>query len=139
MTSANGGANTGKDEFGAFFHKRRFLGTVPLESDGSARFIIPGGLPILYKLPDTPESAGKLPRVQREAIFFSPGEYAHQSFRREFFNGLCGGCHGTVSGRSVDFAIRPEILTQASTTLAKDRPATDLNLGPGQRGGTEGP
>ena len=140
LTSADAvGGNVGKDEYGTFYYRRRLVGRVPLAGDGSAKFRLPGGLPILLKLPDTPESGGKLPRAQRETLFFSPGEYSHQSFRREFFNGLCGACHGAVSGKPLDLALRPEILTQASTTLSKDAPATDINVGPAQRGTVEGP
>lgn len=139
-SAAAGGDGIGKDDYGSFFYKRRYLGRVPLASDGSAKFQVPGGLPILFKLPDTPESTkGKLPRALREALFFSPGEYAHQSFRREFFDGLCASCHGAVSGRPVDVAVRPEILTQASTNLSRDNAATNLNLSPDKRGITEGP
>ena len=38
-------------------------------------------------------------------MVFSPGEYVHQSFKREFFDGLCGSCHGSISGRSIDSAL----------------------------------
>jgi hypothetical protein len=141
-SAAAGGAGIVKDEFGSFFYQRRLLGRVPVASDGSAKFQIPGGLPILLKLPDTPESrrsSGALPRAQRETLSFAPGEYAHQSFRRDLFNGLCGSCHGSISGRPVDLAVRPDILTQASSTIAKSGAPTNLNVPPGQRGAVEGP
>ena len=138
-SAASGGPNVGKDEFGSFFHKRRLLGRVPLQADGSAKFVMPGGLPIMLKVPESKESGGRFPRLQRETLFFSPGEYSHQSFRREMFDALCGNCHGSVSGRNVDVAIRPEILTQASSTIARDLPPTNLNIPTGQRGAVEGP
>ena len=54
---------------------------------------------------------------QREEMQFYPGESAHQSFPRELFNGICAGCHGSVSGHELDIAIRPDILTQASQSV----------------------
>jgi len=135
-----GGSNVASDEFGQVFVKRRKLGTVPLNADGSAHFQIPGGVPISYKLPDTNESRkNNYPRMQREAMVFAPGEYAHQSFRRTFFNGLCANCHGAVSGRPVDVAVQPDILTQASDTQARGSIPKLLNAPPGARGAPEGP
>jgi len=137
MTSfAAGGSNVAKDAFGQVFVKRRKLGDVQVAADGSTHFQVPGGLPIAFKLPDTQASREhQYPRVQREAMVFAPGEYAHQSFKRTFFDGLCAGCHGAVSGRPTDVAVQPDILTQASNTLSRSAPPAPLNLPPGQRSG----
>jgi hypothetical protein len=51
---------------------------------------------------------------QREAMQFYPGEIARQSFKRRLFNGMCGSCHGSVSGLENDVATNPDILTRAS-------------------------
>jgi hypothetical protein len=113
---------------------------VPFAADASARVKLPGGVPFVVHLPDTATSMKLgLPRWQREAMIFAPGETAHQSFRRDLFDGLCAGCHGSVSGRPVDAAVRPDILTEASSTLARDALPTDLNLPPDKRGATSGP
>src|SRR5262249_10845822 len=133
-----GGANVVGDAFGKVYVRRRKLGTVPIQSDGSARMAVPGGVPIVLHLPDTEEGKG-LPRFQRESMSFSPGEYAHQSFKRAFFDGLCAGCHGSISGKSIDSAVRPDLLTQASPTVARDGNAYPLAIPPGQRGPSEGP
>ena len=135
-----GGTNVVSDAFGKVYVRRRMLGSAPIAQDGSAHVVIPGGLPIVLRLPDTTESkAHALPRYQREEMEFAPGEYVHQSFRRDFFNGLCGNCHGAISGHQVDVAVQPDILTQASQVSARDQPGTNLNLPPSQRGGIEGP
>ena len=137
---AQGGANVTQDEFGQVYVRRRLLGNVPVAGDGSAHITIPGGLPVLFKLPDTAASREKsLPRFQRESVSFAPGEYVHQSFRKDFFNGLCGQCHGAISGRPTDVAVQPDILTQASRVLARDAVPLNLNIGPEQRGAVEGP
>ena len=61
-------------------------------------------------------------------------EYAHQSFKAEFFD-----CHGSLSGRAVDVALKPDFVTQASATLSRDKPAYELNKAPAERGAIEGP
>lgn len=135
-----GGANVVTDPFGRVYVRRRLLGSVPLERDGSAKFNVPGGLPLVYKLPDTDLSREKkLPRYQRESIVFTPGEYVHQSFRADLFDGLCGQCHGSISGKAVDAALKPDFVTQASATIARDKPPFILNKPPGSRGAIEGP
>ncbi len=135
-----GGPNVVKDAFGQVYVARRLLGHVPIDPDGSSHFQVPGGLPFSIGLPDTPMSQqNKSPRLQREAMTFEPGEYAHQSFRRDFFNGLCANCHGAISGHQIDVAVQPDILSQASQVQARGEAPTNLNLPPGQRGQIQGP
>jgi hypothetical protein len=139
-TFEKGGTNVATDAFGRVYVRRRLLGAVPLETDGSAHFSIPGGVPIVLKVPDTELSRKlALPRYQREEMMFSPGEYTHQSFKAKFFNSLCGNCHSSISGRSVDVALQPDFVTSASATLSTVKPPWNLNKPPGQRGPIEGP
>lgn len=134
------GASSVSDPFGKVYVRRRALGKFSVESDGSSHFQVPGGLPIVLKLPDTPMSSErKWPRTQREQMVFAPGEYAHQSFKPELFDGLCAGCHGSVSGQAVDSAVRPDILTQASQVVARDASPQNLNVPPASRGPIQGP
>jgi hypothetical protein len=51
---------------------------------------------------------------------FYPNERVKQSMRRDLFNGVCAGCHGSISGRELDVGIDVDVLTSASTTLASD-------------------
>ncbi len=133
------GAQSVSDPFGKVYVRRRSLGKVPIENDGSAHFQVPGGLPFVVKLPDTATSIErKWPRTQREQMVFAPGEYAHQSFKPALFDGICAGCHGAVSGLSTDSAVRPDILTQASQVVARDSSPANLNVPPGSRGKIEG-
>ncbi len=111
--------NTACDAYGKVYVRRRKRGTVPLQGDGSAKFRIPGGMPMVLHLPDTAESMKLgLPRWQREEMTFTPGEYAHQGFQARFFNNLCGGCHDSISGKPTDAAFGPDFLTQASEVVA---------------------
>jgi hypothetical protein len=132
--------NTFQDAYGQVCVRRRLVGTVPLLADGSAHFRIPGGLPIVLHLGDDAESQRmKLPRWQREEMTFLPGEYTHQSFPGVFFNDLCAGCHGSISGRPIDASLRPDFLTQASEVLAVGQIANDFTGPPSKRGGIIGP
>jgi hypothetical protein len=136
----SGGPNVVSDAFGKVYVRRRLIGHVPVQKDSSTHVQIPGGLPFLFHLPDTDVSKQKnLPRFQRETFVMYPGEYAHQSFRRDFFDALCGNCHGAVSGRPTDVAVRPDMLTQASDTLSRGSTPFNLNIPPSQRGPIEGP
>ena len=72
---------------------------------------------------------------QREAMQFYPGEAARQSFPRKLFNGVCGNCHGSVSGYEDDIAANPDILTRASAVVARDQEPADLT----DPGGVQGP
>jgi hypothetical protein len=135
-----GGSFVANDGFGSVYVRRRLLGTVPVEADGSAKLTVPGGVPIVLGLPETALSQARgLPRVQREAIVFSPGEYVHQSFRASLFGSLCGSCHGSISGRPVDAALQPDFVTQASSTLSRFKPPYDMNTPPAARGPVIGP
>jgi hypothetical protein len=134
-SAANAGSFGYQDAFGQAYARRRTIGEVPLNGDGSARFSIPGGVPIVITLPNTPTATKhNLPRTQREAMVFAPGEVVHQAFKRDLFGALCAQCHGSISGRPVDTALVPDFVTQASATVGRDQGPVDLNKPPGGRG-----
>jgi hypothetical protein len=133
---------------GNVFVKRRMLGTVPLASDRSTHFQIPGGVPIVLHLPDTQQSMSlSLPRYQREEMEFAPGEVCNQAMgappdngtTENLFNGLCAFCHGSVSGQQVEVAVKPDILTQASMVVSRGAIPTNLNIPPASRPTPVGP
>jgi hypothetical protein len=89
---------------------------------------VPGGVPILLETEVRLASDQSPSRhSQREATQFYPGERARQGFRRELFDGLCAGCHGTVTGAEMDGAVKPDILTQASEVAARDESPDNLS------------
>jgi hypothetical protein len=122
------GGDVVEDDFGRFYQSQRSLGSAPLAGDGSVRVRVPGGMPLSLALQDPQGEvlafggddpfAG--PMRQREALQFYPGERAKQSIPRRFFNGLCGGCHGSISGRELDVVVDVDVLTSASRTLSSD-------------------
>ena len=127
-------ANVVSDAFGRVFVDQQLLGSVNDYDDGSLKFRAPGGRPLIMRLTndvgaplDFPEGApfqGVM--VQREEMQFYPGERASQGFRREHFNGMCGGCHGSISGKELDVAVDIDALTRASQTVAADKLPTNL-------------
>ncbi len=133
-TFADAGGNVISDDFGQMYVEQRVLGHVPLQQDGSAIFNILGGLPIVLRVTDmggAPMSfadgapfTGEM--VQREEMQFYPGERARQSFRRGLFNAMCGGCHGSITGRELDVAADVDVLTHASEVQAMGGGAVTL-------------
>lgn len=126
------------DKWGKVYSRRRLVGTVPLNSDGSTRVQIPGGLPVIIgtQARFAGESTAKL-RHQLEEVQYYPGEWVTLSFRRELFDGFCGGCHGSRSGKETDVSVIPDVLTQASAATAKKQQPIDVVHAP--RGPAVGP
>jgi hypothetical protein len=148
VTSISGADATyvAQDDFGSVWVKRRLLGTVQMASDASAHVTLPGGVPLVFHLPDTALSTKmKLPRWQREEVEYAPGETMNQSmpadsinstFGPSFFDSLCGQCHSSISGKFVDVAVNPDILTQASIVAGRSAAAQDLDISPSSRSTT---
>jgi hypothetical protein len=127
----SGGNYVTNDAYGQQYIRRQLLGSVPVQSDSSAILTLPGGVPVSLEVnAKLAGDSGAPLHQQREEMQFYPGERAHQSFQRKFFNGLCGGCHGSVSGREVELAVKPDILTQASQVAARGMSPTDLTGAP---------
>lgn len=128
-TFADVSANVVNDAFGSMYVNRVPIGNVPLNADGSARFSYRGGLPIVLRVTgfdgqplafaDGAPFSGEV--VQREQMQFYPGERIRQSFPRTLFNGMCGGCHGSISNRELDVAADIDVLTRASQVLSRDQ------------------
>jgi hypothetical protein len=123
----SGGQYVVDDAFGQVYVRRQRLGSVRVLSDDSAAMTIPGGVPILFETEVALAGDGAATRHhQRESTQFYPGERVRQGFRRELFNGLCAGCHGSISGAEVDGAVKPDVLTRASDVAARTAVPTDL-------------
>jgi hypothetical protein len=122
------GAAVINDRYGRYYESLRSLGHAPMQGDGSLRIRIPGGMPVTLALTDKNGKLmsfqGRAPFTglmrQREATQFYPGERAKQAMGRALFNGVCAGCHGSISGRELDVGISVDVLTSASRTMASD-------------------
>ena len=106
----SGGQYVTNDAFGQLYVRRQQLGNVPVLSDDSARMAVPGGVPILFETEvELADDGSPVRHQQRESTQFYPGERVRQAFRRELFNGLCAGCHGSISGAEMDGAVKPDV------------------------------
>jgi hypothetical protein len=132
----SGGQYVTDDAFGQLYVRRQRLGDVRVHSDDSAAMTVPGGVPVLFETDVELEGDGAPRRhFQRESTQFYPGERVRQGFRRSLFDGLCAGCHGSVSGAEMDGAVTPDVLTRASDVAARTAPPTDLTSSSGTPSG----
>ena len=118
------------DEYGDQYAARMLLGSVEVLRDQSAAMRVRGGTPIVLEMFTALGGGAPAMHTQREEMQFYPGERARQAFPRKFFDGLCGGCHGSISGEELDIAVNPDVLTQASDVAARGE-FDDLTSGSG--------
>jgi hypothetical protein len=131
-----GGDAVVSDAFGKVYVRRRLLGSAAPMDDSSLHVLVPGGAPIVLA-PVVQLAADNAPtrHHQLEEMQFYPGEIVRQGFQRSLFNGVCGSCHGAVSGYDADLSANPDILTQASRVLAKGTsPVSATSRGQPQKG-----
>ncbi len=122
------------DSYGSYYANPVSLGWAPTYADGSMRIRVPAGIPLSYQATDAmggrlelPEGAPLVgPSRQREHIQYYPGERIKRSIPRRFFNSVCGGCHGSISGRELDIGIDFDVITGASVNTAQG--ATPLDV-----------
>jgi hypothetical protein len=108
------------------YQSRKELGRAPLQADGSVQLRVPSLTPVVVALVD---AAGNALFTMSEEDQLGPGERISRGVPQAFFNSVCGGCHGSVSGRELDVAIDPDALTGASVSLARD-PSRLVPIGP---------
>jgi WD40-like Beta Propeller Repeat/Hydrazine synthase alpha subunit middle domain len=109
-------APPGTPSGGAFFESRQLLGKANLASDGSIRVDVPARSGVVLELQD---SKGKALVTMGEEHQLGPGEVTNLGIRRELFDAVCGGCHGSVSGSELDILVTPDALTGASESISK--------------------
>ena len=82
---------------------RAFLGTVPVEEDGSAHFRVPAGKPLYFQAVD---AEGKAVRTMLSEVYLQPGE-----------NRGCVGCHEQVQTASENFPAQKKAFLRAPDSL----------------------
>jgi hypothetical protein len=107
------------------FQDRHLLGTAPLQDDGSVKLRLPSLTPLIIELQD---SGGAALFTMSEEDQLGAGETISRGVPQAFFNSVCGGCHGSVSGRELEIALDPDALTGASASLSHD--ADPQSIGP---------
>jgi WD40 repeat protein len=89
----------------------QLLGTADLADDGSVRVQLPSRTPIILELQDGSHNPI---RTMTEEHQLGPGENISMGVSQALFDGVCAGCHGSVSGDERDVQIFPDALTGAS-------------------------
>lgn len=117
-----------------FFEQRSELGRAELESDGSVRIRVPAATGVVLSLYDGNRNIIKMGEEHQ----LGPGEVISLGIRESvrnaagqevrLFDAVCGGCHGSVSGRELDVLVTPDALTGASASLSQN--ATPKTIGP---------
>jgi len=100
---------------GDIFESRTLLGKVPLESDGSVKVKLPSATGLVLELQD---GSGNAVVTMGEEHQLGPGEQISMGVPRQLFDGVCGGCHGSISAREIDVAVTPDALTGASQSIS---------------------
>jgi len=104
------------------FEDRVLLGAADLASDGSAKLRAPAGVPLILQLQD---DRGNPVVTMEEEHQFGPGEAISMGVVAPLFDQICGGCHGSISGRETDIFVTPDVLTGASKSMSQNvDPAT---------------
>ena len=78
---------------------------------------MPSGRGIILELRD---SSGDPVVTMREEHQLGPGENISMGVSRTLFNGVCGGCPGSISARELDVAVPPDARTGASASVAQN-------------------
>jgi Hydrazine synthase alpha subunit middle domain len=99
------------------YQNRKELGRAPLASDGSVHVSLPALTPLILEVQD---GGGNKLFTMTEEDQLGPGERISRGVPQKFFNSVCGGCHGSVSGKELDIALDPDALTGASVSLSRD-------------------
>jgi hypothetical protein len=108
---------------GGLFESRSLLGKVPLQNDGSVKVAVPSGEGVVMELQD---ADGNAIVTMGEEHQFGVGEEVSMGVSRTLFDGVCGGCHGSISARELDVTVTPDALTGASASAAGVMPARSL-------------
>jgi len=99
------------------YSNRQPVGTARFEADHSLKVYVPVQKPLILELVD---ASGNPVLTMREEHQLAAGEYVTPGVPRKLFNGVCGGCHGSISGSELDIAVTPDALTGASASLSRD-------------------
>ena len=110
----------GATDDGSTFQSLSLLGTKGLAEDGSAFIRAPAGVPVILEL-----RRGDQPLLtMTEEHQFGPGELTSLGVSRDFFDGVCGGCHGSIEGPELDVVVDPDALTGASVSVSRPEPSS---------------
>ena len=97
------------------YESRTVLGKAPLASDGSVKVQLPAKTGVILELQD--DSGNTVVKMSEEHQL-GPGEHISMGISEKLFDAVCGGCHGSVTGKELDIAVTPDALTGASQSAS---------------------
>jgi len=115
------------------FESRTMIGKSALADDGSVKVRLSSGQGVILELQD--DSGNSIVKMTEEHQL-GPGEAISMGVREtiqnnagntvQLFDAVCGGCHGSVSGKELDIVVTPDALTGASTSIKQLEAADNL-------------
>lgn len=105
------------------YQNRMVLGSADLASDGSVKVRVPSMTGVILELQD---SSGATIVKMSEEHQLGPGEHISMGISEKLFDAVCGGCHGSVTGKELDIAVSPDALTGASASASQNASATAI-------------
>ncbi|MGN6105708.1 MAG: TolB family protein, partial [Kofleriaceae bacterium] len=105
------------------YENRSLLGRAELASDGSVKVRLPSQTGVVLELQDG--SGNSIARMGEEHQL-GPAERISMGVRAELFDSVCGGCHGSISGRELDVSVTPDALTGASQSRSAGQSPTTI-------------
>jgi mono/diheme cytochrome c family protein len=106
------------------YSQRSVVGVANLAGDHSLKVRVPAHKPLIFELVD---GGGKSLLLMGEEHQVTSGEYITPGPPRALFNGICAGCHGSLSGNETDVAVTADALTGASVSASRDSDPQDLH------------
>lgn len=97
------------------YESRMVLGKAPLAADGSVKVQLPAKTGVILELQD--DSGNTVVKMSEEHQL-GPGEHISMGISEKLFDSVCGGCHGSVTGKELDIAVTPDALTGASQSAS---------------------
>lgn len=108
------------------YQSRMLLGKAPLQDDGSVKVVLPARTGVVFEL----QGEGGNPIVtMQEEHQLGPGEAIGMGVREfitntagdtvRVFDAVCGGCHGSVTGKELDVLVSADALTGASVSASQ--------------------
>ncbi|HWB73322.1 MAG TPA: hypothetical protein VG755_00175 [Nannocystaceae bacterium] len=108
----------GDGDSGDAYQSLELVGTHALAADGSVFAKVPAGQPLILEL-----RRGSTPILtMTEEHQFGQSEQTSLGISRDLFDGVCGGCHGSIEGPELDVVVNPDALTAASISLSRPQP-----------------
>jgi hypothetical protein len=105
------------------YQNRMVLGKAPLADDGSVKVRVPSQTGVILELQD--DSGNTVVKMSEEHQL-GPGEHISMGISEKLFDAVCGGCHGSVTGKELDIAVTPDALTGASASASASSDAMTI-------------